>query len=74
MPVPPEFNGDLYAWFNQIVSDLSALNSKLSYFREEWVRLPDGVKGSIKSRTISMIQNQQTKLSELIAEIENIPT
>ena len=62
----------LDSWFNQIVTDLSMMNSKLSVYREDWALLPSGVKDGVKARVLTQIDEAIVQLTELKIDIQAI--
>ena len=66
--IPPGYDS-LFSWINQIATDISAINTKLQNYHDDWASLPAGVKSGIKTRAINKIDEAIQRLTDVKTDI-----
>lgn len=69
MAIPPEWNGDLFAWLNFVLGQAGELNYKLKFIREEWAALTVVQKTAIKTKVANALIARADDLDAIAAEI-----
>jgi hypothetical protein len=72
MPIPPEFNGDLFLWFNQVVGDLGTDNSELFFIRKYWASLTAAQRTTVKTAITNRVTTAVNSLNDIKTEITGL--
>lgn len=72
MAIPPEYNGSITLWYNQVAGDLSVFNQELGIFQKYWNQFTPAQKAAIKTLVINNISAGIASLELIKVEIQNI--
>lgn len=72
MSIPPQYNGSIALWYNQVVGNLSGFNNELGVFQKYWSYFTPEQQTAIKNLVIQNITAGIAELELIKAEIASI--
>lgn len=72
MPIPPEFNGNLFLWINDAATRVSALNTKITVYYSDWGSLPAGVKSGLKTYAAGEFNSISVEISDIASHVAGL--